>query len=158
MALCSSSVNTCYGPVHSVGHHRCFINFIITLIAFFICLKIFGPDDDNRQFVGWNSWKVMKLNIWLVLPTPVLPITKIILLHLLLFTWAVNTKVRFLWWVSFHVGFDGWCVCGGSQNIPKVVIVWSVKKDLINIGRFMVKPHNKLVRESGTRDVENMRW
>ena len=49
------------------------------------------------------------------------------------------------------------CVCGGSQNIPKVVIVWSVKKDLINIGRFMVKPHNKLVRESGTRDVENMR-
>ena len=48
------------------------------------------------------------------------------------------------------------CVCSGSQNIPKVVIVWSVKKDLINIGRFMVKPHNKLVRESGTRDVKDM--
>ena len=47
-------------------------------------------------------------------------------------------------------------MCGGSQNIPKVVIVWSVKKDLINIGRFMVKPHNKLVRESGTRDVKDM--
>ena len=49
------------------------------------------------------------------------------------------------------------CVCSGSQNIPKVVIVWSVKKDLINIGRFMVKPHNKAVRESGTRDVKDMR-
>ena len=59
--------------------------------------------------------------------------------------------------MSFILCWRCQCVCGGSQNIPKVVIVWSVKKDLINIGRFMVKPHNKLVRESGTRDVKDMR-